>query len=98
MYLPQNATQEFLGDLRAISQPTVSRIVTSRESGSGGVRAGREVLSRLPTLRFNLSGIRGTLPRKSPVAAAQTGVTGGSPPGCALPPGCHSSAEESPYP
>jgi hypothetical protein len=29
MYLPQNATQEFLGDLRAISQPTVSRIVTT---------------------------------------------------------------------
>ena len=28
MYLRQNATQEFLGDLREISQPTVSRIVT----------------------------------------------------------------------
>jgi hypothetical protein len=28
MYLRQNGTQEFLGDLRDISQPTVSRIVT----------------------------------------------------------------------
>ena len=28
MYLRQNSTQEFLGDLRYISQPTVSRIVT----------------------------------------------------------------------
>lgn len=28
MYLRQNSTQEFLGDLRDISQPTVSRIVT----------------------------------------------------------------------
>jgi hypothetical protein len=28
MYLRQNATQEFLGDLRNLSQPTVSRIVT----------------------------------------------------------------------
>lgn len=28
MYLRQNGTQEFLGDLRQISQPTVSRIVT----------------------------------------------------------------------
>lgn len=28
MYLRQNGTQEFLGDLRNISQPTVSRIVT----------------------------------------------------------------------
>lgn len=27
MYLRQNATQEFLGDLREVSQPTVSRIV-----------------------------------------------------------------------
>jgi hypothetical protein len=27
MYLRQNGTQEFLGDLRSISQPTVSRIV-----------------------------------------------------------------------
>ena len=29
MYLRQNATQEFLGDLRYVSQPTVSRIVTT---------------------------------------------------------------------
>jgi hypothetical protein len=29
MYLRQNATQEFLGDLRQISQPTVSRIVST---------------------------------------------------------------------
>ena len=29
MYLRQNATQEFLGDLRGISQSTVSRIVTT---------------------------------------------------------------------
>lgn len=29
MYLRQNDTQEFLGDLRGISQPTVSRIVTT---------------------------------------------------------------------
>jgi hypothetical protein len=29
MYLRQNGTQEFLGDLREISQPTVSRIVTT---------------------------------------------------------------------
>jgi transposase len=29
MYLRQNGSQEFLGDLRAISQPTVSRIVTT---------------------------------------------------------------------
>jgi len=29
MYLRQNATQEFLGDLRDISQPTVSRIVAT---------------------------------------------------------------------
>jgi hypothetical protein len=29
MYLRQNGTQEFLGDLRDISQPTVSRIVTT---------------------------------------------------------------------
>jgi hypothetical protein len=29
MYLRQNATQEFLGDLRQVSQPTVSRIVTT---------------------------------------------------------------------
>ncbi len=29
MYLRQNGTQEFLGDLRYISQPTVSRIVTT---------------------------------------------------------------------
>lgn len=29
MYLRQNATQEFLGDLRHVSQPTVSRIVTN---------------------------------------------------------------------
>jgi len=28
LYLRQNATQEFIGDLRKISQPTVSRIVT----------------------------------------------------------------------
>jgi hypothetical protein len=28
MYLRQNATEEFIGDLRGISQPTVSRIVT----------------------------------------------------------------------
>ncbi|MGH3875031.1 MAG: hypothetical protein ACRDSR_26635 [Pseudonocardiaceae bacterium] len=28
MYLRQNGSQEFLGDLRDISQPTVSRIVT----------------------------------------------------------------------
>jgi hypothetical protein len=28
MYLRQNATQEFLGDLRKVSQPTVSRITT----------------------------------------------------------------------
>lgn len=28
MYLRQNAPQEFLGDLRGVSQPTVSRIVT----------------------------------------------------------------------
>jgi len=28
MYLRQNATQEFLGDLRHVSQPTVSRIIT----------------------------------------------------------------------
>jgi hypothetical protein len=28
MYLRQNGTQEFLGDMREISQPTVSRIVT----------------------------------------------------------------------
>jgi hypothetical protein len=28
MYLRQNGTQEFIGDLRGISQPTVSRIVT----------------------------------------------------------------------
>jgi hypothetical protein len=29
MYIRQNSTQELLGDLRGISQPTVSRIVTS---------------------------------------------------------------------
>jgi transposase len=29
MYLRQNATQEFLGDLREVSQPTVSRIVST---------------------------------------------------------------------
>ena len=29
MYLRHNTTQEFLGDLRDISQPTVSRIVTT---------------------------------------------------------------------
>jgi len=29
MYLRQNITQEFLGDLRNVSQPTVSRIVTT---------------------------------------------------------------------
>jgi hypothetical protein len=29
MYIRQNGTQEFLGDLREISQPTVSRIVTT---------------------------------------------------------------------
>jgi hypothetical protein len=29
MYLRQNGTQEFLGDLREVSQPTVSRIVTA---------------------------------------------------------------------
>ena len=29
MYLRQNGTQEFLGDLREVSQPTVSRIVTT---------------------------------------------------------------------
>ena len=29
MYLRQNATQEFLGDLRYVSQPTVSRIVST---------------------------------------------------------------------
>jgi hypothetical protein len=29
MYLRHNGTQEFLGDLRDISQPTVSRIVTT---------------------------------------------------------------------
>lgn len=29
MYLRQNATQEFLGDLRYISQPTVSRIISA---------------------------------------------------------------------
>ena len=29
MYLRQNATQEFLGDLREVSQPTVSRIMTT---------------------------------------------------------------------
>jgi hypothetical protein len=29
MYLRQNATQEFLGDLRGVSQPTVSRIITT---------------------------------------------------------------------
>lgn len=29
MYIRQNGTQEFLGDLRYISQPTVSRIVTT---------------------------------------------------------------------
>jgi hypothetical protein len=29
MYVRQNATQEFLGDLRDISQPTVSRIVAT---------------------------------------------------------------------
>jgi DDE superfamily endonuclease/Helix-turn-helix of DDE superfamily endonuclease len=29
MYLRQNATQEFLGDLRDVSQPTVSRIVST---------------------------------------------------------------------
>jgi hypothetical protein len=28
MYLRQNGTQEFLGDLRYVSQPTVSRIVS----------------------------------------------------------------------
>ena len=28
MYLRQNSPQEFLGDLRGISQPTISRIVT----------------------------------------------------------------------
>jgi hypothetical protein len=28
MYLRQNSPQEFLGDLRAVSQPTISRIVT----------------------------------------------------------------------
>lgn len=28
MYLRQNSTQEFLGDLRGVSQPTVSRIIT----------------------------------------------------------------------
>ena len=28
MYLRQNATEEFLGDMRHVSQPTVSRIVT----------------------------------------------------------------------
>ena len=29
MYLRQNGTQEFLGDMRNVSQPTVSRIVTT---------------------------------------------------------------------
>ena len=29
MYLRQNSTQEFLGDMRHVSQPTVSRIVTT---------------------------------------------------------------------
>jgi hypothetical protein len=29
MYLRQNCTQEFLGDMRDLSQPTVSRIVTA---------------------------------------------------------------------
>jgi len=29
MYIRQNATQEFLGDLRNVSQPTISRIVTT---------------------------------------------------------------------
>jgi len=29
MYLRQNATQEFLGDLRHVSQPTVSRVITN---------------------------------------------------------------------
>ena len=28
MYLRQNGTQEFLGDMKGVSQPTVSRIVT----------------------------------------------------------------------
>jgi hypothetical protein len=46
MYLRQNGTEEFLGDLRDMSQPTVSRIVTTLvpivKAVLEEVRAGRE--------------------------------------------------------
>jgi hypothetical protein len=50
MYLRHNVIQEFLGDMKGISQPTVSRIitaiVTAGEIGPGAIRAVRRIRPR----------------------------------------------------